>query len=322
MREDILNELTAEYEAQRVRNDREENARRERIKREFPDIEKRLIEREGLVFGTIRKILDGNADAENLTKKMQALNAEIEQMLLENGFPADYLGPVYKCEKCRDTGYTGDLIREPCECLKRAYQQKLRDLIGLGKNAEETFSQFNIDLRPDEPIKGHNTTQRRMSIIARNQCEKWANQYPDVSCRDVLLTGETGLGKTFLMHAMAERLIERGYYVLIVSAYTFLQLARKSFFESDTEVRELMEVPVLMIDDLGSEPLMPNTTIELLYNLINQRQTNGLSTIISTNLSLQQLLDRYSERIASRLNNPTKCLFIKLAGRDLRKLER
>ena len=102
MREDLLNELTAEYEEQRARNDREENARRDRIRREFPDIEKLVLEREGLVFGTIRKILDGSAGAENLTDKMQALNTEIGKMLREKGLPEDYLSPVYKCIKCKE----------------------------------------------------------------------------------------------------------------------------------------------------------------------------------------------------------------------------
>ena len=322
MREDLLNELTAEYEAQRARNDREENARRDKIRRDFPDIEKRLLEREGLVFGTIRNILDGNAGAENLTEKMQALNDEIEQMLRENGLPADYLSPVYKCAKCRDTGYTGDPVREPCECLKRAYQQKLRDLIGLGKNAEETFETYNAQIIPEVPVGDSEITQRDLSKIARTCCEKWADSYPEVQSRDMLLTGPSGLGKSFLMHAMAARLIERGINVLMISAYSFLQMARKSHFETEDGVRELMDVPVLMVDDLGSEPLMQNITVEQLFHLINERQRRGLSTVISTNLTLPELKDRYTERIVSRLNDPKNCQIIVLEGRDLRKVER
>ena len=147
MREDLLNKLAAEYEAQRIRNDREEAARREKIRRGYPDIEKCIQERENLVFGTIRRILDGNARAENLTERMQSLNTEIAEMLQRQGFAPDYLEPVCRCPKYRDTGYTGDLIREPCECLQKAYQQKLRDLIGLGKNADETFETYNANNR-------------------------------------------------------------------------------------------------------------------------------------------------------------------------------
>ena len=158
--------------------------------------------------------------------------------------------------------------------------------------------------------------------MARNCCEKWADSYPDVPTRDMLLTGLSGLGKTFLMRAMAARLIERGYSVLLVSAYTFLQMARKSHFEAENGVRELMEVPVLMLDDLGSEPLMQNVTIEQLFYLINERQSRGLSTVISTNLTLKELRERYTERIVSRLNDPKNCTYIKLEGKDLRKTER
>jgi DNA replication protein DnaC len=121
---------------------------------------------------------------------------------------------------------------------------------------------------------------------------------------------------------MAARLIERGVNVLIVSAYTFLQMARKSYFDGECGVRELEEVPVLMLDDLGSEPLMQNITIEQLFQLINERQSRGLSTVISTNLTLKELRERYTERIASRLNDPQNCRIILLEGSDLRKAER
>ena len=99
-------------------------------------------------------------------------------------------------------------------------------------------------------------------------------------------------------------------------------MARKSYFDAETGVAELMEVPVLILDDLGSEPLMQNITVEQLFNLINERQNNGRSTVISTNLTLAELRERYTERIASRLNNPKNCLVLTLAGKDLRKIER
>lgn len=322
MREDLLNELMADYETQRARNEREEAARREKIRREYPDIEKKVSQREELIFGTIHRILDGEAKAEDLTAKMEKLNGEIGKLLSEAGLPEDYLAPVYRCAKCKDTGYAGELIKEPCECLKKAYQAKIRDKIGLGKNAGETFETFNEAIIPDQPVGDGGVSQRRLSLMARNCCEKWADSYPNPPTRDMLLTGLSGLGKTFLMRAMAARLIERGYSVLLVSAYTFLQMARKSHFEAENGVRELMEVPVLMLDDLGSEPLMQNVTIEQLFYLINERQSRGLSTVISTNLTLKELRERYTERIVSRLNDPKNCTYIKLEGKDLRKTEK
>ena len=322
MREDLLNELSSEYEAQRARNEREEAARPEKIQQSYPEIEKKVLEREELIFGTVRKFLNGNAKMENLSGRMTELNRMIGNMLQQNGLPEDYLEPVFRCKVCKDTGYFGDPIREPCDCLKQAYQKKLRERIGLGKNDCETFESFNPKIIPEIPVDDSGVTQRALTEFAEKRCEKWADSYPDLPTRDILLTGMSGLGKTFLMRSMAERLIERGVSVLLISAYTFLQIARKSYFEADEGVKELMEVPVLMLDDLGSEPLMQNITVEQLFQLINERQNRGLSTVISTNLTLKELRERYTERVASRLNDPKNCEIIVLKGNDLRKTER
>ena len=119
MREEILNELLSEYESLRAENEREEMLRREKIRKSFPEIEQKLEDREALVFGTIRKVLSGTAQADNLTRKMSELNRTIGRMLKENGLPENYLEPVYRCTACKDTGYTGEPVREPCDCLKR-----------------------------------------------------------------------------------------------------------------------------------------------------------------------------------------------------------
>ena len=322
MREDILNRALSELESRRAENEREETARLDRIRKEFPDIYTCVEERRELVFGTIRKILDGSAKAEDLPGRMNGMNQRISSMLEKAGLGTEYLSPVVHCTICGDTGYIGESIRKPCSCLKKVYQEKLREEIGLGQDSAQTFEKYNEQLIPDEPVNGSPVTQRKLSQIARDQCEKWADHYPDVKHRDILLTGSSGLGKTFLLHAMAARLIEREQNVLLINAYSFLQMARKSYFDGETGVQELMDVPVLMMDDLGSEPLMQNVTVEQLFNLINERQNKGLSTVISTNLTLQEIRERYTERIASRLNNPGSCLVLTLAGKDLRKTRR
>ena len=322
MREDLLNELEAEYEVQRLANEKTEAARRERIRQEFPQIEAMLSRREEMIFGTVRKIFSGDTDAANLTEQMEELNRGIRSLLRQNGLPEDYLAPVYRCEKCRDTGYRGDLIREPCECLTALYQKKIRESIGLQNGKPETFETFDEELIPDTPDPATGISQRKQTVFVRNVCEKWADSYPDTEIRDLLLTGQSGLGKTFLLHAMVHRLIARGHNVLMVSAYHFLQMARKSYFDAENGVQELMEVPVLMLDDLGSEPMMQNVTIEQLFHLLNERQARNLCTIISTNLSLEELRKRYTERIVSRLNHPKRCMILTLDGQNLRKLER
>ena len=318
MREDLLRELEAEYDQIRAENERTERARKEKIRTEQPEIHALVLERENLVFGTLRAILKGNAETENLPEKMERLNAEIRKKLTAAGFPADYLAPVYRCPACQDTGRTGELIKEPCECLKKAYQQKLRATIGLNGEKRESFETFDLSLFPDEPLPGKNYSQRMLMKKRRDDCMEWADRYPDVQCRNMLLTGKSGLGKTFLLHAVAERLIERNVNVLIISAYKLLELVRKAYFSNEESAGELAEIDVLMIDDLGSEPLMQNVTVEQLFNLLNERLNGGLSTIISTNLTMEELQGRYTERIASRLRDRNHWKVITLEGKDIR----
>ena len=344
MREDLLQELETEYSLLRADNERTEELRKERIRTEQPEIFSLVRERENLVFGTLRDILNGSAQAENLPERMEVLSSQIREKLEEKGFPADYLAPVYRCPRCKDTGRTGELIKEPCECLKKAYQQKLRKRIGLSSDSNETFESFDLNVFPDEMIPGQDFTQRfavfsraetipqiihgtagpltlgipATVIDTQNICETWANEYPHGTYRDLLLTGSTGLGKTFLLRAMAERLIARDVNVLIISAYSMLEILRKSYFENDDSASELLAADVLMIDDLGSEPLMQNVTVEQLFYLLNERQNKGLSTVISTNLDMARFRERYTERIASRLRDSRNCKVISLLGKDIR----
>lgn len=318
MREDLLQELETEYSLLRADNERTEELRKERIRTEQPEIFSLVCERENLVFGTLRDILNGSAQAENLPERMEVLSSQIREKLEEKGFPADYLAPVYRCPRCKDTGRTGELIKEPCECLKKAYQQKLRKRIGLSSDSNETFESFDLNVFPDEMIPGQDFTQREIMKLYRKICETWANEYPHGTYRDLLLTGSTGLGKTFLLRAMAERLIARDVNVLIISAYSMLEILRKSYFENDDSASELLAADVLMIDDLGSEPLMQNVTVEQLFYLLNERQNKGLSTVISTNLDMARFRERYTERIASRLRDSRNCKVISLLGKDIR----
>ena len=150
-------------------------------------------------------------------------------------------------------------------------------------------------------------------------CQKWANDYPDSMYRDLVLTGSTGLGKTFLLHAMAERLIEKDVNVLIISAYRMLDILRRSYFDNDQGSSDLIEAEVLMIDDLGSEPMLNNISKEYLYVLLNERMGRKLKTVIATNLTQPQIKELYQERIMSRLSDKAYWDRLLLQGKDLRR---
>ena len=318
MREDLLKELELEYDRIRSANEYEEIRRMERIRTEHPEIYALVQKRKDIVFGTLRSVLNRSADASDLPDRMEEISAEIRTKLTEKGFPADYLAPVYRCASCKDTGRTGEVVKEPCACFKKAYQAKLRERIGLGSGHNETFETFDLDVFPNDIIPGQSFSQRDLMKLHLSTCKKWAEDYPDCAYRDIVLTGSTGLGKTFLLHSMAEKLIEKDVNVLLISAYRMLEILRKSYFENDKGSSKLLDADVLMIDDLGSEPLMQNVTVEQFFNLLNERQNRNLSTVISTNLDMASFRERYTERIASRLRDNRRCKVMNLLGRDIR----
>lgn len=320
MRNAILQELHAEYEQRQQENQRE-NERRRRIAEEAcAEIGEVLNARQNLIFGSLRGILEGRSSVDNLPQQMEVLNKRLVMLLKQNGFTENYLDPVYRCTRCQDTGYIGEPVREQCECLRTAFFSRLYKQIGLGEKAEQCFENFDLSIFSDEKMQDKSFSQREMMNLFRHQCQGWAEQYPRVEQKTVMMSGKSGLGKTYLMHAMAKVLLQRGFNVLMISAYRFLDTARKAYMTGNTtDLDLLMDADILMIDDMGAEPLMENITITQWFNLINERQLKGRATVITTNLSDSELRNRYTERVASRLLNKAESMILQFRGEDVRR---
>lgn len=319
MRNVILQELHAEYEQRQAENERENARRRMQAESVCPEIGQVLDARQTLILGTLRGILDGKAAAEDIPAQMDVLNKRLASLLHQHGFTEDFLDPVCRCPVCQDTGYVGEIIRERCECFNQAFYQRMYRKMGLAENQAQSFENFDLNVFSAEKLPGKGYSQRELMNVIRQYCQDYAGRYPAVEKRDMLLMGQSGLGKTYLMHAMAKALIRRGVNVLLISAYRFLEIARKAYMSGATdELDTLMDADVLMIDDMGSEPLMENITIVQWFNLINERQLAGKGTVISTNLMEDELRRRYTERIASRLLMGSGCKLIQFGGEDIR----
>ena len=320
MRDAILQELHAEYEQRQLENQRENDRRRRAAEAACPEIAEVLEARQNMIFGALRGILEGRASADNLPQQMAVLNKRLASLLSKHGYAENYLDPVYRCPTCQDTGYVGELVKEQCECLRTAFFSRLYKQIGLGEQAEQSFENFDLSIFSDEKMQEKSFSQREIMNLFRHQCQGWAEQYPKVEQKTVMMSGKSGLGKTYLMHAMAKVLLQRGFNVLLISAYRFLDTARKAYMTGDTkDLDMLMEADVLMIDDMGAEPLMENITITQWFNLINERQLRGRATVISTNLSDSEMRTRYTERVASRLLNKGESLILQFRGEDVRR---
>ncbi len=319
MRNIILQELHAEYEQRQAANQQEEFSRRMKAEAACPEIGQVLDARQNLILGTLRGILDGSAAAEDIPERMDVLNKRLASLLKQHGFAKDYLDPVCRCPVCQDSGYVGEIIRERCECFKQAFYQRMYRRMGLSESQEQSFESFDLKLFSAEKLPGKSYSQRDLMGVIRRTCQTYAENYPAVAVKNMLLMGQSGLGKTFLMHAMAKVLIRRGVNVLIISAYRFLEIARKAYMNGNSdELDTLMDAEVLMIDDMGAEPLMENITIVQWFNLINERQLQGKGTVISTNLMEDDLKRRYTERIASRITKGNGYELIQFGGDDIR----
>ena len=138
---------------------------------------------------------------------------------------------------------------------------------------------------------------------------------------NLLLYGPGGVGKTFLLNCVFARLLERGFSGVRITAYRMHETMRLKHIGAPEEAQgfeELIQTPILVIDDLGTEPMLRNITVEYLFTLLNERCAAGRATLIATNLSPAELKERYGERVASRLLDRSRCVTVRMAGADLR----
>ena len=221
--------------------------------------------------------------------------------------PQDALELRVRCKLCNDTGYLG-AGSKPCSCrlLKR---EALRGSDGI--NARETFDHFSTDIFPS-------AEQKKRTINAKLLCEQFAASLPAPEKPSILLFGMPGLGKSFLGNAIAYEALSRGIDAERVTAYAFIQTVLLDIREQTQKAARYQNVPLLVLDDLGSEPVIPNVSFEWLFAVINERTLAGLATVCSTNLTLSQLQTRYDDRFMSRLCDKNTTLVLHLTGDNLR----
>ena len=323
-REQIIYGLQQDYALRREENQRLFQERTEDVCAKCPGLRQLLDgRRDALMSGLRRGILADRKDPEAnalLPDAIMRYNEKIAAALKEGGLDPDALQPVYTCPLCRDEGYVYDPSRRMCSCFEKDLNRRMIDGLGLAKIDLQTFERFDEALFSTESIEPYGVSPRQMINYNRNVCLEYADSFPDTAVRDLLFVGKSGLGKSFLLQAIARRVAERGFLPLYISAYRLFEMTRKAYFENDSEqMARLISAPLLLADDLGTEPLMANITITQLFNLLNERQMAGQHTVISTNLTISALKERYTERIASRLLDGRHCMQLTFIGEDIRR---
>ena len=268
-------------------------------------------------LATIKALGMGADDAKEYIRKLSEINRAAQtqrSLLLKNaGFPENWLDVRYSCKKCEDKGFVNGIM---CDCFKELLKsleyEKLCSNLPVNNCR---FDNFKLDYYPD----GIGTSPRQRMESVLNYCKTYATDFSKKSS-SLLLYGHTGLGKTHLSLAIAGKVVEDGHGVIYSSAQNlFNKLEKEKFGRSDGNTEEnILGCDLLIIDDLGAE-FTTQFTVSALYNIVNSRELEGKPTIISTNLTPEQLLSTYSERIASRiLNNYT---LLRFDGTDIRQIK-
>lgn len=298
-------------EARRLSAVREADMHNEELREKFPEIRKidEELTRTGLTI--FRTALSGG-DIAPVRERNQALCKRRRELLLSYGYPSDYTEVHYTCPDCHDTGY---IDTKMCHCLREALIRENLKSSGIG-NLIETQSFENFDL---SRYRENDEEYRRM---AQNfeAAKSFAENFP-ARRGNLLLIGPTGTGKTHLSTAVARTVISQGFDVLYDSIQNILAAFehdrfRAGYGQEEQTSKKYLDVTLLVIDDLGTE-FSNAFTVSVLYNLLNERGNRGLSTVVSTNLSVKKLTEIYEDRICSRMIG-SQYQILQFVGKDYR----
>ena len=296
-------EIMREYNERQLHNRHIMTQRRQEAFRKVP----RLQEIDGAIASTAvekaRLRLNGDTSAvDSLRSELTTLIAEREQLLLANGYAKDFLDPVYTCPDCKDSGYCNG---KKCHC----FQQAIINTVYAQSNIQqilktENFDHFSYEYYAKDDISS--TTGLSAYQTAENavhSCQEMIDDF-DHKPKNLFIYGKTGVGKTFLSNCTAKALLDKGYSVIYFTAFQLFDILSKGIFDKDEDAiaahQNIFDCDLLVIDDLGTELCNTFTTSQL-FLCVNERLLRNKSTIISTNLNLNQFVETYSERTFSRI---------------------
>lgn len=268
------------------------------------------------IIGAIEK--DKQAYIEEIKNLSLKLNEEKKKLMIENGFFETYFEDIYICKKCKDTGFINNT---KCDCFNQKLINKAYNMSNISEIIKvDNFSTFEFDYYSKNFDEENGISPYENIYIIMKKVTVFIEEF-DEKFNNIIFYGGPGLGKTFICRCIAKELLDKGKTVVYVTAFDLFDMIEKERFskEEDNFRKEMIkfrnEADLLIIDDLGAEFITSLSTTEL-FNIINNRILNKKSTIISTNLSPEQLMEQYSARVTSRFYGEYD--MIKIFGDDIR----
>lgn len=322
-----LKKLLNEYERKRIQEENDLQYRKNKLYNSYPRLQEIDNELSSLAISTAKELIKKNNKEilNNLNTSIENLKNEKKDLLFSIGKDYSYLTPNYECPLCKDTGYiTNNYETKMCNCLKQKLFNIEYNKSNFSNLENQNFSTFDSTVYSsivDKVKFGSDKSPRENIEIIKQISLNFINNFDDLNEKNLLFTGNTGLGKTFLSSCIANEILKKQKTVLYQTAPIMLDsIIDYRFGKNSTNIyNNILDVDLLIIDDLGTE-CINNMKFTELFNIINTRLLNqnnkATKTIISTNLSIQNLFNSYDERIVSRLiGNYNICRFY---GEDLR----
>lgn len=317
------NTILREYDNRRLKNRHILEERKEEVYQAIPelsDIDTEIVS--GSVKSAKLSLLGDTSELAKLKARNEALSEKKRRLMKDYGFPEDYLKPFYHCNDCQDTGYIGN---DKCHCFKQAVvdllysQSNVKDAISVQNFSTFTYQYYSNSYVEETTGLTPLQNMKRVVSKAKRFITEFDNKY-----ENLLIYGNTGVGKTFLSNCIAKELLDSSHTVIYLTAFQLFEILEKYKFNHEDDYENtrnrfeyIFDCDLLIIDDIGTE--LSNTFINSqLYQCINERHLKQKSTVISTNLSFEQLKSTYSERIFSRITS--NYILLKIVGEDIRPL--
>lgn len=317
--ESIHQQIEAEYRTIREQNEQERKRRTALIYAKIPQI-KELEEETYQTYSLLAShMFSEKENPEQYNQKILTLQQKKKQLLQQAGYGTDYLDTIYTCPDCQDRGY---IKTTPCHCYREKKRKYLYQAANLSPIMQtQSFDRFSLRYYSRE-TEGNAASPYECMKENLLLCKEFVENREYLNGKNLFLYGPPGLGKTFLCSCIARELVALEVPVLYQTAYRLFSILEGARFQKEETnialARQFYEIPVLMIDDLGTE-FVTSYTSAALFDLINSREQNKKSTVISTNLNIEQMKEQYSERIQSRIFGGFQIL--RFVGRDIRKMK-
>lgn len=251
------------------------------------------------------KFEENTSVLKSLEDRREALKKEREEILKAHEISEEDLKPQYACKNCQDSGYDKD--GNVCACFYKNLAKACEKILGIATPVLPTFNGYkSADLEEEK---------------RKNLFVDYTNKFPPEVIKNLIFTGNPGSGKTFTAGCIASALIAKNYNVVYLTAVKladiFLRYHTAGISDKQAIFSLLTSCDLLVIDDLGTEPILKNVTVEYLTAVISERLSENLPFIITTNLDINELKNRYTERFSSRISGSETARF-SFSGKDKR----